>query len=65
MFMKLVTGQEYDHCTVEYVLMMMIDEGRTDAQILAEFAEESKKEVKERLVAFRKECNHYEKTRNN
>lgn len=61
MFMKLVTGQEYDSVAVEYVLMMMIDEGRTDAQILAEFAEESKQEVKNRLNAFRRECNHYEK----
>lgn len=35
-------------------LMMQIDEGQTDTQILSGFAEESKPEVLKRLIAFRK-----------
>ena len=57
---RLATGETFDHCTVEYVLMMFIDEGRAGEQILAGFAEESKEEVRKRLIAFRRSNRLYE-----
>ena len=40
MDIKLVTGQVYDSVVVEYVIVNYIEEGLTDQQILADFAEE-------------------------
>ncbi len=54
MVIKLKTGQEYDSVIVDHVIVMCIDEGQTDEQILSDFAEESKEEVKKRIIAFRK-----------
>ena len=54
MVIKLKTGQEYDSVIVDHVIVMCIDEGQTDEQILSDFAEESKEEVKKRLIAFRR-----------
>ena len=54
MVIKLKTGQVYDSAIVDHVIVMCIDEGQTDEQILSDFAEESKEEVKKRLVAFRR-----------
>ena len=54
MVIRLKTGQEYDSVIVDHVIVMCIDEGQTDEQILSDFAEESKEEVKKRIIAFRK-----------
>jgi uncharacterized protein (DUF433 family) len=40
MLMKLIGGQVYDSVVVEYVIVNYIEEGLTDQQILADFAEE-------------------------
>ena len=53
MNMKLVTGEEYDSVVVEHVIVMDINDGLTDKQILRQFDESSRNEVKKRLDFFR------------
>ena len=53
MNMKLVTGEEYDSVVVEHVIVMDINNGLTDEQILRQFDEYSRNEVKKRLDFFR------------
>ena len=53
MNVKLVTGQEYDIVVAEYTIMMQINDGLTDEQILEQFDELSRGEVKKRLEFFR------------
>ena len=53
MNMKLVTGEEYDSVVVEHVIVIDINNGLTDEQILRQFDESSRNEVKKRLDFFR------------
>ena len=53
MNMKLVTGEEYDSVVVEHVIVMDINDGLTDEQILRQFDESSRNEVEKRLDFFR------------
>ena len=53
MNMKLVTGEEYDSVVVEHVIVIDIEKGLTDEQILRQFDESSRNEVKKRLDFFR------------
>ena len=54
MKIKLVTGEEYDAVVVDHVIVLNIDRGATDEEILSTFDESSKEEVKKRIIAFRK-----------
>lgn len=53
MNMKLVTGEEYDSVVVEHVIVIDIEKGFTDEQILKQFDELSRNEVKKRIDFFR------------
>ena len=53
MDIKLVTGETYDSVIVEYVLVMKLEEGLTDSEILKDFVPESKDEIQKRLDFFR------------
>ena len=53
MNMKLVTGEEYDSVVVEHVIVIDIEKSFTDEQILKQFDELSRNEVKKRIDFFR------------
>ena len=53
MDIKLVTGKTYDSVIVEYVLVMKLEAGLSDSEILKDFVPESKAEVQKRLDFFR------------
>lgn len=55
MELQLVTGETYDSVIVEYVLVMKLEAGLSDSEILKDFVPESKAEVQKRLDFFRRE----------
>lgn len=53
MELQLVTGETYDSVIVEYVLVMKLEAGLSDSEILKDFVPESKAEAQKRLDFFR------------